>query len=376
VHPRGGRPVYVKFDEESEEWNSQYAKMLEIFKEAGVESSEIEVWRRGKKDTKFSFVETITPDGFNLQSISESYGGGKYHFKTKLNGRPGPTFAIEIDSRVKGELDRQQVEVAQQPHTDPIAMLKTVKDVLHGTGDGTSPIMVAMLETMAKEKQSSQALIIGLATAFAPVIAAIVAPRPREENKLLEILLPILLNKPNADLASQMTFIKEMKALASNDKDDGPGMMEKLITLAAGALPQLAGAMLPQVQPVPVKQITDGPNAAPGMPPPSAVAPPPPNLEAIVPRVYAGMLAQAARKDADPDSWADIIADVSDDAQWTALIGLLHRADWWQVIANQLPELASYEAWMNRLKTAILEPDDDEPDLTSEPASVNPSSVS
>lgn len=356
-----GRPTFAQFDPGGEEWEAQYANMMATFKDAGVENSEISVYRRGKKESKYKYVDTVGVDGFSIQGIAEEYGGGKYQFKTKLGGQLGPVFCVEIDDRILGMLDKQTT-MPVGPNYDPLQMLKTVKDVLgdNPQNSATNDILKSMLENQEKQRANSQNLIVGMITAIAPIVAAIIS-RPSVQpvssnDKLFEIILPLVMNKPNTDMAASLEFVKGLKALATDRPEKDSGMLEKIMAMAATALPALAGAVSPQL----TRQLNPPMNQIPDQPQPGQPMPPqqPPDISQLVPRVYAAMLTKAAKDDADVGPWVSIIEQMTDDTQWDGLQDLLLRADWLAVISHQLPELAPYPEWLGKLRDALLEDED------------------
>lgn len=360
----GGRVNWSNYVPGGDDWERDYAEMQKVFKEAGAENSEIAVYRRAKKAAKFKYVDTISIEGFTIQGIADEYGGGQYKFTTKLGGQVGPVFYVEIDERILGLLDKQQAAQPASPAYDAVNMLRTVKEVLGDSqGHDNNDLLKSLLESQEKSRASQGSMFLGLITAMAPIVAAIISrPVPQSSNdKLLELLLPTLMNKPNTDMAASLEFVKGLKALASDkpEKDDH-GMLEKIMTMAATTLPALVGAMSPQltrqVGP-PQGQITDQP-PMPNQPPAE------PDISKLVPRVYAAMLTKAAQTNASVEPWVEIIEQMTDDAQWDGLQDLLLRADWLAIISAQLPELAPFPEWLGKLRDALLADTEEDDDLT------------
>lgn len=371
----GGRPSYLNYDPQSNEWQQEWQKFQVLLKETGIDNSEISIFRRGKRDSKFVFVETTNNDGFSMQSIAERFGGGKYQIKSKIRGEWGPAIAIEIDDRIVGDLDKPATTQNGAPLLDPIALIQAAKSLMPDTGKQDS-VMVAMMERQEAARAETTKMIIGLAGALAPVFVAMFSKPVDKESRLLEILLPRMLDQPHkniqSEIASSLNLMKELRAMAETAEKPDEGLIDKLGKLLMGAAPAVISALAqPQM---PMRQIADAPETEPPMntstpaqmggsggPPPSQ---PVPDVNAIVPHIYAGMLTRAAANNADPATWAEMIEDVADDAQWEALIGLLMREDWLQILTTQLPALAPHGAWLIRLREEILR--DDEPE-TAEP---------
>lgn len=380
ITSKTGRPSYLSYDPQSDEWQEEWQKIQKTLSDAGVDNSEITVWRKGKRDSRFTFVETIGVDGFTIQGLADRFGGGKYQLKTKIDGQFGPAFAIEIDDRVLGDLDKPQQTGFQQTAAapvDPVAIIQAAKSLMGDSSSGTNMI-VQMLERQEASREASRTemtkMIVGLAGALAPVFVSMFSRPVDKESKLLEVLLPVLINKPQMDMTSSLAFIKELRSMAeTGDKPNG-GFIDKIGELLMASAPAIAGALMQPAQ-QPMRQITDAipPEQMPMNTPAQPEQQPTPNINAVIPQVYAGMLIRAAANNADPATWAEMIADVADDAQWQALMNLLMRSDWLQILTTQIPALAPYGAWLNLLRDELLRDEDgSEQETEPETPAANP----
>lgn len=361
------RPVAgIAMDEQAdEESRIQYEFVQDILKQFGGENSSVRILRRAANTTNFAYCAKIPIDLFQVDSLAVRYGGGTYRCQVvNALGQYGKSFTIDIDPRIKGEIDQPSTQTQ-----DPLQTMRAFKEL---TGDNANPFM-EMMRSQAERAEKVEAemraarvassdqttkLILGLASAVAPVFAAMMARPAPPESQLMTILVSKMLDKPDNSEAMLNAFVKlkELTTDGSNDKStkEEGGMIKEILKLAG---PVIAGAMMPQQQPM-MKQVS------PPMPQqvPTDVPPQQPQVDInqIVNRTYLTIILRAAESKGDVVSMANVIESAIDSQQADQLRGFLNQDNWFELLIAQAPMFEPHREWMTELRNELMVDDEEE----------------
>lgn len=90
-----------------EEEQDDVSKIQSLLKELDMHGGVARIFRQRPGHAKFEYEGEIPADGFTLETIKRSYGGGDYMIRfAAKGGRYVRSIRFSIDPRHKGELDK------------------------------------------------------------------------------------------------------------------------------------------------------------------------------------------------------------------------------------------------------------------------------
>jgi hypothetical protein len=344
-------PEFVH-DEEKDD----ISKLQSLLKELDMSGGVARIFRQRPGQADYPYLSEMPIDAFSLENLKRIFGGGKYlvRFAAK-GGRYVRSIRFAIDNCFKGEMDIVPAATAPVQQNDSNNTMLAFMMQQQQAQQQQQQNMMTLMMTMMTESQKS----------MAGVMVAAMGGKPQSEpsSKFIEVMMPMLTEsmKPRggmAEFAETVKLTKELMGPAQPEKEEKDDMLERLMTVGAPIL----GAFM---------------NRGNSAPPPQAMRPVvpahppalPPTQEQLAQakaqdllgklRFVTPILVRAARKSAFIDSYLDILDDSLDDEGYDMLVFMLQRDDWITTLFNNNPDVIANRLWFDRLREAILTPDED-----------------
>lgn len=339
-----------------EEEQDDVSKIQSLLKELDMHGGVARIFRQRPGHAKFEYEGEIPADGFTLETIKRSYGGGDYMIRfAAKGGRYVRSIRFSIDPRHKGELDKihEPPQVTQNNANDNSqALLAFMMQQQQAQAQQAQQSMTLMM-TMMSESQKSMAAIIAAAIGG--------RSQPEPASRFIDVMMPMITEsmKPRGGIADVAETVKLAKELIGppQEKEEKDDMLEKMMTIGAPLLGAFMNRGQPQPQPQPRPVAPAAPTALPPTPEQVANAKAQQLLGQL--RFVTPVLVRAAKKDSPIESYVDILNDTLDDEGYEMLTYLLQREDWTTTLFDNNPDVIANRQWFENFRSVILNPDDE-----------------
>lgn len=341
----------------------------------GATRARVIIQRRAPGKASFTFCAEMTLEDFKasgIADISKRFGGGKYQLKFKDDdGKWAGTRTIDIDERLKGELD-QPAGVSSNGDSTRTEML--MKE-LSAKDSSTTGMLLQMMQmqsqqaaqALAAQAQQNQANLQLLTAAMGnkgidwKQISAILAP-------LTPIALEFVKNRSKDATMQAIETLAKAKELFGDSGGDSTmeSLLKSFSPLIAAKLGQQATPPPDTQQQVQIESAPANvvPLESPQLPAPEPEPNDPEMFKALMKarllqsiRSYYPLLLKAAQKGSQPDSYLEVILDQGlDEAPEAALdmlAEMLGKAGWEREVFG-VEALPSPE-WFEAFRKAFLE---------------------
>lgn len=339
----------------------------------------IRILRRPPGEIEFVYCDKIRTGSFDIEHLKKLYGGGTYRLTAfNARGKYVTRKELSIDERIKGELDEK---LRQRPESQGATVRETInlaKELQLPPPAPAAPpredntmIMTLLIKSMeaqaAAQAQSTQVMIAALT---ANQRQAAPASHGMELKDLLP-LITIMLQRPEGakppSVMELVTALKGIKELTEGD-DEPKGVMDNITEM----LPALMGGMaMMRGQPAPAPAAPPPPIRAQVLPPrPKAAVPAPvPELEdgeeeelgedeespVQKPQGMADIVIDAARRNAKPEFYAEMVVDMTPAPQVAIVKSVLTGEAWFAQLFGGYPDAAQLRPWLEQLRTHVLD---------------------
>ena len=339
-----------------EEEQDDVSKIQSLLKELDMHGGVARIFRQRPGHAKFEYEGEIPADGFTLETIKRSYGGGDYMIRfAAKGGRYVRSIRFSIDPRHKGELDK----IHEPPQVTQ-----------NNTNDNSQALLAFMMQqqqAQAQQAQQSMTLMMTMMSesqkSMAAIIAAAIGGRsqPEPASRFIDVMMPMITEsmKPRGGIADVAETVKLAKELIGppQEKEEKDDMLEKMMTIGAPLLGAFMNRGQPQPQPQPRPVAPAAPTALPPTPEQVANAKAQQLLGQL--RFVTPVLVRAAKKDSPIESYVDILNDTLDDEGYEMLTYLLQREDWTTTLFDNNPDVIANRQWFENFRSVILNPDDE-----------------
>lgn len=339
-----------------EEEQDDVSKIQSLLKELDMHGGVARIFRQRPGHAKFEYEGEIPADGFTLETIKRSYGGGDYMIRfAAKGGRYVRSIRFSIDPRHKGELDK----IHEPPQVTQ-----------NNTNDNSQALLAFMMQqqqAQAQQAQQSMTLMMTMMSesqkSMAAIIAAAIGGRsqPEPASRFIDVMMPMITEsmKPRGGIADVAETVKLAKELIGppQEKEEKDDMLEKMMTIGAPLLGAFMNRGQPQPQPQPRPVAPTAPTALPPTPEQVANAKAQQLLGQL--RFVTPVLVRAAKKDSPIESYVDILNDTLDDEGYEMLTYLLQREDWTTTLFDNNPDVIANRQWFENFRSVILNPDDE-----------------
>jgi hypothetical protein len=336
-----------------EEEKDDVSKLQSLLKELDMSGGVARIFRQRPGQADYPYLSEMPIDAFSLENLKRIFGGGKYlvRFAAK-GGRYVRSIRFAIDNCFKGEMD------TITPTTAPAAPAQN--------NDNLLAFMMQQQQAQQQSQQNMMTLMMTMMTesqrSMAGVIVAAMGGKQTQEpsSKFIEVMMPMLTEsmKPRgnglAELAETVKLTKELIGPPLPEKEEKDDMLEKIMTVGA----PLLGAFMNRGQPQPQPMRPVAPAQPPALPTPEQAAQAKAQDLLNKLRFVTPILVRAAKKDQYIDSYLDILDDSLDDEGYEMLTFMLKRDDWISTLFNNNPDVITNRAWFDKLREAILNPDE------------------
>jgi hypothetical protein len=358
-----------------EEEQDDVSKIHSLLKELDMHGGVARIFRQRPGHAKFEYEGEIPADGFTLETIKRSYGGGDYMIRfAAKGGRYVRSIRFSIDPRHKGELDKA--------HEAP-------QVTQNNTNDNSQALLAFMMQqqqAQAQQSQQSMTLMMTMMSesqkSMAAIIAAAIGGRgqPEPASRFIDVMMPMITEsmKPRGGISDVAETVRLAKELIGppQEKEEKDDMLEKMMTIGAPLLGAFMNRGQPQSQPQPRPVAPAAPTALPPTPEQVANAKAQQLLGQL--RFVTPVLVRAAKKDSPIESYVDILNDTLDDEGYEMLTYLLQREDWTTTLFDNNPDVIANRQWFENFRSIILNPDDETtpgeeaPESAQEPKAPSP----
>jgi hypothetical protein len=336
-----------------EEEKDDVSKLQSLLKELDMSGGVARIFRQRPGQADYPYLSEMPIDAFSLENLKRIFGGGKYlvRFAAK-GGRYVRSIRFAIDNCFKGEMDIVPTTSAPAPVQNNNDNLIAFMMQQQQAQQQSQQNMMTLMMTMMTESQRSMAGVIAAA------LGGKQAPEP--SSKFIEVMMPMLTEsmKPRgsglAELAETVKLTKELIGPPPPEKEEKDDMLEKIMTVGA----PLLGAFMSRGQPQPAPMRPVVPAQPPALPTPEQAAQAKAQDLLNKLRFVTPILVRAAKKDQYIDSYLDILDDSLDDEGYEMLTFMLKRDDWISTLFNDNPDVIANRAWFDKLREAILNPDE------------------
>lgn len=344
-------PPSAGADNEPEDPNEEksIAEIQQMLEDCKLDGAKVRIYRIQDNGVP-AYCDVIPVAQFDFDAVKTQFGGGKYQIQL-LDNRSKFVSArtFTIDPRFKGKLDGPQ----DPPRAADAGGLSS-RDIIAMQSESTKLLMTLMMENSKAQAQ---------------ILSAAIGARPQGGNGLeikdVIALLPFLVGKEKADRMGpreMLEFFKEVKEMTGEEgKGDSPGILDKLADNLPGILARFGVggvALPPEAAAAAAAEPAPAPAADGQIPRPRAAAParalPAPAEETDIQRVLRLAIA-AARRGAEVELYADLVADQLDEGTAAQLQNVLRQDDWFKLLFPGLPETAPVRPWLTRLRDMLIE---------------------
>lgn len=305
----------------------------------------INVYRMpGKGEKRQSFCFACTPGDFDvgglLTRIQNEFGGGDY---------------MIVPRNATGMVRRLPVTIASSPKKEPAAIAQSQPDlaatIVQAVGAAMQPLIQPLAQLVQRppsdpmqEMTRMFTLMRGMREAMGLTVPQVTTPAPQTDllGKLKEI----------TELKQQLAAL----GFSDGEGGDGTTSLISLVTAFKEPLMEIVSKLAAQKAAASAMPAISHNNAqvpAPGLPPQTGAATMPNPFATLQP--YFAQLLQAARGGANPETTADMILDLTPDAQLPQLLELVQPEDSPARIVAVYPGFAPFAEWLGALRFAILE---------------------
>lgn len=300
----------------------------------GIDNGRVGVYRIDRAGG-LEYVATLTPDEVQgeaslLEAIRRDYGGGSYRIHVR---------------DAAGLIANRRVNIAERKAPDP---------------SGAGHQMVAVMERMhAQFTQALQALTVAQRPAVSEADAEekVLARMQTMANILGTRSSGIDTSVVMETLSQGIELGKQLGGAAGGQDNTGAVMAESLKAFTAMMAAQQQRAQVRRPVPAPARQVAAVPvQAEPQQVEPAAVEAPAGVDEVAAMRTLLQVVMTGARRESDPDLYAELVADqLGDDG----VAELLRLPDPVEVLVQLEPEADAHRTWLHGLAQALRELQDE-----------------
>lgn len=374
--PIGAVGKNTKFSLAVQELDEMESAISELRQKGGM----VKLYRRGQRESGFRWCDDMDVESFSESMIGRVWGGGDYLAQfIDSEGNKVARRSFGIDHKVKGEKD---MPTTAAPDAGGLKM-EDVLNLLKAEREANAPSkdndVLKMMQISQHRSDEMMKLFLTLSMegnkTMMSALSTMMTGRPAAEptSKMMEAMTPLVLQMLNRQdrreenpLIKSIADLKEVKELL----DDGGNEKESMFDRLLGALaPMLAQGMMQrgagparQPAPPPAQQLHQPTvqsepiiiNTAPASPIMSAT--PVDRHTSVIDRIqpFVPLLVIAASNDTDPNSYVDILLDVTSDDELRTLTGILKQPDWRTILFAKHPQTGDHSAWFEQLRTEIL----------------------
>ncbi|MCI0538445.1 MAG: hypothetical protein L0Z50_24830 [Verrucomicrobiales bacterium] len=326
-------------------------------------------------------------EDFDLEQIKRLYGGGDYKFKFKTaEGKFFKTVDFTIDPRFRGVMDDAQsprnpdgqhqaaLIEAVSKLASPTAGNELMFQMMQQQGQSTGQMFQLMLTMMMKSQESVAKAQENMVLALAKISESR-GQGPDLATAFMPLLIKLIERKESRSSISEiLEAAHAIREFASNEQGGvGEGTLEKVLSAVAPALATLAvGASAAQV---PVPQLAPAIETHPPGPsrnesgatlPQSEPATAPVNSsQSAVLTAYVPFLVNGARNGSDPESYHDLVLDVTNETELAQIIGILKTDNWCEMLFGNHPDVLAHKKWFEELRQLLIAPPESSLDIPS-----------
>lgn len=363
--PDPHNPHFNPDDLTQEVENDDLARIKDLLAGLDLTSATCRIYRQAPGTADFVYEDEIQLDSFSLNLIRDNYGGGRYKLQFCDGGKYVKTVKIAIRDSIKGlkTSPPEPPPAAALPTnpTDPaflMALMKQQQDqaerIAAQQREDSRNFMALMMQTMNASQQSMTQMVAALAG----------GGRSQGNDRIVEILLPSLLQKPSGSLLETLEVFQKVKQLtggecaaepaepAEEDMIDKFSKIAPLLQTGINAIGALASRPQAPV-PNPVQQaIPVGPSAA-GPSPDDILARE--KLATIRGQLSMALpfLVTAAKEDKPVQPYVEQLRSLVDAETLAILTQILAREDWMTILFQNPPPTPTH-GWFQRLRNALI----------------------
>jgi len=311
------------------EVDPQDAKVRKIFAAmpGGLKCLSVFRYPEGNKGGRPQYLDDITPDQFDFQTIKAMFGGGRFFVRwdnedgteTKSNfDIAGPYMNFDGGESQSAQHEPETITMPQQvqqgqvqPSIDPMMLMKMMREA----EDRGEQRMLKMMEIMR------------------PVVQA---PPPQATDQvfsLVEKIVPLIGQGGGDGMSPWLIALNQFREPIMK-------IVEAVSTAATRpSYPMSGPPPQPAVQPNPPKPPT----------------PEEPDMIKLLIRQYLPVFVNAARSHSNPDIYADMVLEQVPENLYPKLASWLNSPTWFQDITAIEKNVEFQAGWWNLLRTSILE---------------------
>lgn len=310
----------------------------------GEQGGAVRVYRQGPGGYRdVEYLDTYPPSDFSMQAIQRDYGAGTYRVHVQ-----GPDGAM---------LANQQVKVGK-PRSGEAPRSETGMMPRNTAGDPMVLLMQNMMQTMLTGMER-------IADKMASAAPAAPAPSMKELAETLATLNGLRpaqaapIEAPKDTLATFREFLELQSLLRSaggegnTEADIWAKMIDKFGEPVARVFSAMQQKQQAQALAAPATPATPAAQPNPIAQEPAAMN----DAQKQQADAFAAVLYQAASRNSDPGTYADLILDqiTPESPDEAALLAMLGASNWWELFTQQYPQAAQWPDWFARLREAILD---------------------
>jgi len=360
------------------------AKIAQILNNEDYAGAKLEINRRTEAGA-YAYLMTLNLSDWSEDSkrvIGDKFGGGEFKAKVrKTGGSFGKSFGFSIDSAVKPRGFESSAKGG-----DSLDLIRQAKAL---TGDNTPLLMQMMQAQQSQSMQFMQMMQQQSAENMKALVTIMARPTPvaapAQNDRVMEILLQKVLAPAPApaagmDINQMLNVVAKLREMtAPAERDDSPreeksdffsdvmrALPSILKTLTTVRLPAPQQQQIPQEQPVTAQA---APQAA--APAPRPAANPPADTAQVNKDALAQFLPQltdAAEEGAVAKEYASLVRGAMDDDQFSAIMVLLDRDDWFAILSDAHPPVMKWSNWFVALRSELVNIADEEDEDEDEDA--------
>jgi hypothetical protein len=339
-----------------------------LLSELGDEDHKVVVYRFSKELKKFARLESYSHKEFSLDTLADTYGGGKYRiYVFRPNGQILHSKVIDIDELKKPKPDASQVvQTAQgtQVIMPPQQDMTKVMDMMVSQSERNQALMMTMMTKMAEAMGAVHAQ--PAAPSIVKDVGDILALQKMLENKAPQtdnvtavinglkqgIELAQLANpNGNQEETGVLGIIKQLlPAFVGMGGGGQPNLMERITQSIPRPLPRPtphpapASAQIPapaaQVTPAPAAQVTPAPAQITAEPNANPHKEPTMNFGlSMMIAMYKAPILDMAKTDFDTEKAAEIIVTRIPESYYPVCLDFTNKKDRLELVKMALPEL-------------------------------------
>lgn len=301
----------------------------------------------GNKGGRPSYIDDISPDQFSFQNIKQMFGGGRFQLAwDNENGTISQSDLIIDAPRLKLAHESDEDELKKKSDSEENPELEALRAYYkeneagkhyrpsENPNGGISPIELIKLMHEAEEKAENRIM------------------------KMLELMKPA---QQSPDMTKQVFDIVEKVAGMSSQFGGGGDGGSPLITALAmfkDPLTKIVDTIQTAMNRPPMPNPPVPPAGRPAQVPAVQAPQPQPKEEDVVMlmlRSYLPILVNAAAKNTDPSTYADLILDQIPESQYPSLSRWINQPDCLESLCQIEPGIRYQQDWWISLRQSIIE---------------------